>query len=281
MGLFAAFITFAVLFVIRERAAADPVLSMSLFGSLVFCAVNVVSFVSGVALFAVLTFVPQYLQVVHEVTATRSGLLLLPFLVGVVTCSVGSGIVISRTGAYRLYPVVGTALMTAEVVLLSQVGAATSQLRFGVDILIFRAGLGLFIQILILVAQNVLPSSLGVATSAVTFFRTLGGAIGASALGALHASALTDRARQVPPHALDPIGGQAGLALGPRELAEAGRRAPGLHEAVASIYAHAAGRVFLWVIPVGVVSIVAAVIAARDSRALRTDLYYEPIESVI
>ena len=100
--------------------------------------------------------------------------------------SISSGLYISRTGRYRWFPLAGTIVVTIGLVLLTRLGAHTSLVVVGLDILVFGLGLGLFMQVLTLVVQNAVPmQQMGVATSSVTFFRSMGGAIGASALGAV------------------------------------------------------------------------------------------------
>ena len=160
---------------------------------------NIIAFVSGVAMFGALAFLPQYMQLVHGVSATESGLLLLPLLIGLLVMSISSGRYISRTGRYRWFPLAGTLLVTIGLWLLTHVGAHTSLAMVGLYILVFGAGLGLFMQVLTLVVQNSVPmKQMGVATSSVTFFRSMGGAIGASALGAV----LTARIAYEFPHYL-------------------------------------------------------------------------------
>ena len=186
IGLFALGALVLAGFVVREKVAREPILPLELFRMQIFTVANIVSFVSGVAMFGALAFLPQYLQLVHGVSATESGLLLLPLLIGLLVMSIGSGRYISRTGRYRWFPLAGTILVTIGLILLSRLGAHTSLAIVGVDILIFGSGLGLFIQVLTLVVQNAVPmGQMGVATSSVTFFRSMGGAIGASALGAV------------------------------------------------------------------------------------------------
>ena len=165
---------------------------------------NIISFVSGVAMFGALAFLPQYLQLVHGVSATESGLLLLPLLIGLLVMSISSGRYISRTGRYRWFPLAGTILVTTGLILLTRLGAHTSLAIVVSDILVFGAGLGLFMQVLTLVVQNAVPmKQMGVATSSVTFFRSMGGAIGASALGAvLTAGIAAELPRFLPPAAL-------------------------------------------------------------------------------
>ncbi len=260
VGLFALGALLLVGFVIRERLAPEPILPLSLFGLQIFTVANVVSFVSGVSMFGALAFLPQYLQLVHGVSATESGLLLLPLLVGVLSMSIGSGRYISRTGSYRWFPLAGTTLVTIGLSLLTQIGAHTSLVVIGLDILIFGAGLGLFMQVLTLVVQNAVPmSQLGVGTSSVTFFRSMGGAIGASALGAVLTARLSyEFARHVPPGALEAGAKVSGLVQSPQALKALGRTDPALHEGIIQAYSHAIDRLFLVAVPIALLGMVAA-----------------------
>ncbi|MDT4904487.1 MAG: hypothetical protein QOH52_2503, partial [Pseudonocardiales bacterium] len=157
VGLFVAGGLLLVGFVIRERLAPEPILPLELFRIQIFTVANIVSFISGIAMFGALAFLPQYLQLVHGVSATMSGLLLLPLLVGLLAMSITSGRYISRTGRYRWFPLAGTILVTVGLILLTRLGAHTSLVVISFDILIFGAGLGLFMQVLTLVVQNAVP----------------------------------------------------------------------------------------------------------------------------
>jgi EmrB/QacA subfamily drug resistance transporter len=248
-------------FAVREMLAPEPILPLELFRLQIFTVANIVSFVSGVAMFGALAFLPQYLQLVHGVSATESGLLLLPLLVGLLVMSVGSGLYISRTGRYRWFPLAGTIMVTVGLFLLTHLGAHTSLVIVGLDILVFGSGLGLFIQVLTLVVQNAVPMrQLGVGTSSVTFFRSMGGAIGASALGAvLTANIASEFPRFLPPAALAGGGDKvARLVQSPAVLDALKRTHPALHEGIIQAYSHAIDKLFLFAIPVSVLSIIAA-----------------------
>jgi EmrB/QacA subfamily drug resistance transporter len=251
-------------FAVREATAPEPILPPGLFRLQIFSVANIVSFVSGVAMFGALAFLPQYLQLVHGVSATESGLLLLPLLVGLLTMSISSGLYISRTGRYRWFPLVGTIVVTVGLVLLTRLGAHTSLYLVCLYILIFGLGLGLFMQVLTLVVQNAVPmQQMGVATSAVTFFRSMGGAIGASALGAvLTAGIAAELPRFLPRTALAGAGSSgskvAQFVQSPAVLDRLKRTDPALHEGIIQAYSHAIDRVFLVAVPVSVLSIVAA-----------------------
>ncbi len=261
IGLFALGALVLVGFALREAVAPEPILPLALFRLRIFTVSNIISFVSGVAMFGALAFLPQYLQLVHGVSATESGLLLLPLLVGLLAMSISSGIYISRTGRYRWFPLAGTIIVTIGLALLSRLGAHTSLTIVSLDILVFGVGLGLFMQVLTLVVQNAVPvKELGVATSSVTFFRSMGGAIGASSLGAvLTAGISAELPRYLPPAALAGGGNKVGTLIGsPAQLDALKRAHPAIHEGIIQAYSHAIDRLFLVAVPVSVLSVIAA-----------------------
>jgi EmrB/QacA subfamily drug resistance transporter len=264
IGLFALGALIIAGFALREAKAPEPILPLQLFRIQIFTVANIIAFVSGIAMFGALAFLPQYLQLVHGVSATESGLLLLPLLVGLLAMSIGSGLYISRTGRYRWFPLVGTIGVTIGLVLLTRLGAHTSLLVVSLDILVFGLGLGLFMQVLTLVVQNAVPmKQMGVATSSVTFFRSMGGAIGASALGAvLTAGIVTEFPRYLPRAALTAGGDNASkvaqLIQSPAVLDALKRTNPALHEGIIQAYAHAIDRLFIAAVPVSVLSVIAA-----------------------
>src|ERR1700722_12118683 len=245
----------------REAKAPEPILPLALFRIQIFTVANIIAFVSGIAMFGALAFLPQYLQLVHGVSATESGLLLLPLLVGLLAMSISSGLYISRTGRYRWFPLAGTIGVTIGLVLLSRLGAHTSLLVVSLDILVFGLGLGLFIQVLTLVVQNAVPmKQMGVGTSSVTFFRSMGGAIGASALGAVLTAGITaEFPRFLPASALRGRGSQvADLIQSPQALDALKLTHPAIHEGIIQAFSQAIDRLFLVAVPISILSVIAA-----------------------
>jgi EmrB/QacA subfamily drug resistance transporter len=182
-----------VAFWFAEKRADEPILPPSLWHNGVFRVTSAVGFVIGFALFGSLTFLPLYQQVVRGLSPTESGLALLPVMAGVLTASIGSGQLISRTGRYRHFPIMGTALATAALVLFSRLDSGTSVLEAGVYMLLLGLGLGFTMQVLVLAVQNAVPyEMLGVATSGATLFRSMGGSLGTAILGAVFSTRLGD-----------------------------------------------------------------------------------------
>jgi EmrB/QacA subfamily drug resistance transporter len=276
IGIFALGAVLLIGFALREHVAPEPILPLELFRMRIFTVANVVSFISGVAMFGALAFLPQYLQLVHGVSATTSGLLLLPLLVGVLAMSISSGRYISRTGRYRWFPLVGTIGVAVGLWLLTHIGAHTSLVVVGLYIFVFGAGLGLFMQVLTLVVQNAVPMRLmGVGTSSVTFFRSMGGAIGASALGAVLTARITVEFGHYLPRSVLAGGGDkvSQLIQSPEALKALKHSNPSLHEGIIQAYSHAIDRVFDVAVVVSLFAVVAACFVTqtrlRDDNAGR------------
>ncbi|HEY7198448.1 MAG TPA: MFS transporter [Gaiellaceae bacterium] len=189
LGVSGALLTVA--FVLAERRAAEPILPLSLFRNRVFTVSSGIGLIVGLSLFGAVTFMPVYLQVVQGESPTRSGLLLTPMMAGVLTTSITSGQLISRFGRYRPFPIVGTALMTLALSLLSTLGTETSLAVVAGFMVILGLGLGMVMQVLVLAVQNAVDyRNLGVATSGTTLFRSIGGSVGVSLFGTIFASRL-------------------------------------------------------------------------------------------
>lgn len=186
VGLGAAGAVLLGLFVVREHYAAEPILPLRLFRNRVFTLTGGAAFILGLSMLGGVIFLPVFLQVVTGATATNSGLLLLPLMVGIVTMSVTTGRLITRTGRYKRYPVVGSLFMTFGLFLLSRMDTSTTRLEASLFMLVLGLGLGMVMQVLVIALQNAVEHrDLGIATSTNTFFRSLGGAFGAALFGAI------------------------------------------------------------------------------------------------
>ncbi len=176
-------------FVARERRAEDPVVPLDMVAAPAVAIAGIALFLATAALFSVTVFVPLFLQVATGATPTEAGLLLVPMMVGMTAATVLSGRAIARTGRYKRYPVTGLALMTAALLGLAAVATSRSALLVDACLLAFGAGFGLVTQVLVVAVQNAVERTrLGTATAATGFFRALGGAAGAAALGAVFAA---------------------------------------------------------------------------------------------
>ena len=190
LGVGAALLLIAFLAV--ERRAAEPVLPLSLFGNRTFTLTAVIGLIVGFALFGSVTYIPLFLQVVNGATPTGSGLQMLPLMGGMLFTSILSGQLISRIGRYRIFPIVGTAVMALGLFLLSRMHAGTTILQASLYMLVLGLGLGNVMQVLVIAVQNAVDyRELGVATSGATLFRLIGGSLGTAVFGAIFASRLT------------------------------------------------------------------------------------------
>ncbi|RJK95326.1 MDR family MFS transporter [Vallicoccus soli] len=192
-GLLAAAVALLVLAVRQERRTSEPIMPPHLFANHTFRITSLAGLVVGVAMFGAIIYLPQYLQVVRLQSPTASGLHTIPLMVGLLLASIGSGRVIVRTGRYKLFPVLGLLIAAAGLASLSLLEPDTSFWLVSASMFVTGSGIGLSMQVLVLATQNaVAREDLGVATSGATFWRSLGGAVGVSAFGALLTHRLGD-----------------------------------------------------------------------------------------
>jgi EmrB/QacA subfamily drug resistance transporter len=179
---------------LSARFAADPILPLRLFRDRGFAIPVAISFLVGFALFGTLTYLPAYLQVAHGLSASRAGLVVTALMAGVLTTTVLSGRLITRTGRYKTYPVVGAAMSAAGLALLATWGSGSGPGVITMIMAVIGLGVGMIMQVMVLVAQNsVAYSDLGTATSSVAFLRQIGASAGVALAGALITSRLTDQ----------------------------------------------------------------------------------------
>ncbi len=243
--------------VVAERRAADPILPPHLFRNHTFVLTGVASLLVGAAMFGALMFLPQYLQIVKGMSPTASGLMTLPMVLGLLTASITVGRFVSRTGRWKIFPIVGMLLVAVGLFLLSRLHVDSSLLIVGVDMAVLGIGLGASMQILILAAQNaVTRADLASTTSGVTFFRSLGGAVGVAAFGAILSNRLTAELISLAKAAHLPLTGGANLSLGsPAAIHDL--PAPVL-QVILEAFTRAIHTVFLVGVPIAVLAAVAA-----------------------
>jgi EmrB/QacA subfamily drug resistance transporter len=236
LGLMALGVVSLVGFLIAERRAAEPVLPLGLFSNRAFSVTSLVALVVGVAMFGSVTYLPLFLQVVKGASPTASGMQMLPMMGGMLTSSIISGQLISRTGRYKIFPVVGTAVMTLGLALLSQTSVDTSLARILGMMLLLGLGMGLVMQVLVIAVQNAVDyRDLGVATSGNSLFRSIGGSVGTAVLGAIFAARLgAELAGRMP------AGSGAGLSL--QAMAQL---PPGVRATYAQAFTSAIDTIFL------------------------------------
>lgn len=203
-------------FIYEERLAAEPIIPLYLFRQPIFLLSCLISFIVGMALFGSVTFLPLYLQVVRDSTPSQAGMQLLPLMGGIITSSIISGRLISKTGKYRIYPIIGTLMAFVGMVLLSRLKLDTPMYTLYLYIGILGLGLGLVMQVLIIAAQNsVEQKMIGVATSSATLFRSIGGSMGVAVFGAVFSHVLQSKLE-----VLIPAGTQLPHSLGAKAVHE-------------------------------------------------------------
>ncbi|WP_179232242.1 MDR family MFS transporter [Streptomyces sp. CS159] len=279
VGLFAGGLLALGLFCWVETRAAQPMLPMRLFSNPVFTVCSVLSFIVGFAMLGALTYLPTYLQYVDGDSATVSGVRTLPMVAGLLIASVFSGNVVSKTGRYRLFPIVGTLVMGVGLYLMSLMGASTGAGLESLYMFVLGTGIGLSMQVLTIAVQNTVEySDLGTATSGVTFFRTLGSSFGTAVFGTIYANTLG-------PNLRDGVAAAARTgAADPSVIGRAATSPEGVHRLpprasapIVGAYADTIQTVFLWTVPVAVLGFVVALflkqVQLRDSaRAGSTDM---------
>ncbi|WP_189113018.1 MDR family MFS transporter [Pilimelia terevasa] len=235
------------LFVVVERRAAEPILPLRVLANRNFALITGVGFLLGFAMFGALSFLPLYQQTVQGASATNSGLLLLPIMVGAMVTSLVVGKAITRTGRYRIFPIVGGFLMIAAALLLAQLGVDTTRTVSALYMVVLGVGLGCLMQTTMLIAQNSADQrDLGVASSTATFFRSIGGSFGVALFGAVFSHRLADGlAARLGPDA-PVLGDGAGASFDPAKL---DLLPPPVREALFGAIADATSRVFWWSVP--------------------------------
>ncbi len=251
-----------------ESRAAEPILPPHLFASRTLVLSVIASAAVGVAMFGTSVFLSQYMQLGRGQTPTASGLLTLPMVIGLLTASIGIGQVVSRTGRYKRWMLLGTVLLTAGLALMGTVRYDTSFVALSVFMALLGLGVGMLMQNLVLVVQNTArQEDIGAASAAVAFFRSLGGAVGVAALGALLASRVTTLVTD-------------GLAeIGVPATAGGGSRIPDLatlpvpvRTVVESAYGEGVADIFLATVPLGVIALVAVALLREVPLGTRSGI---------
>ncbi|WP_369197266.1 MFS transporter [Streptomyces djakartensis] len=263
IGLAVLGVLLACAFVAVERRAAEPVLPLKLFRVRTFTLSAVISFVVGFAMFGAMTYLPTFLQVVHGISPTLSGVHMLPMVAGLLLASTTSGQIVSRTGRWKVFPIAGTGITALGLLLLHQLDENSSTAELSGFFFVFGLGLGLVMQVLVLIVQNAVPyEDLGVATSGATFFRSIGASFGVAVFGSVFAGRLGDLLTDAFRGTRLPAGVSAGsLEADPRGIAAL---PPGLRPAALHAYAVAITDVFLYAAPVALLGFVLAWFLKED-----------------
>ncbi|GGN56953.1 EmrB/QacA family drug resistance transporter [Streptomyces albiflavescens] len=263
IGLVVLGVVLAVVFVAVERRAAEPVLPLKLFRIRTFTLSAVISFIVGFAMFGAMTYLPTFLQVVQGVSPTLSGVHMLPMVFGLLLSSTVSGQIVSRTGRWKVFPIAGTGVTAIGLLLLHQLDENSSTGEMSSYFFIFGLGLGLVMQVLVLIVQNAVSyEDLGVATSGATFFRSIGASFGVAIFGTVFASRLADKltvalSGQQLPAGISPNS----LKADPKGI---GELPTALRQPVLHAYASSITDVFLYAAPVAVLGFVLAWFLRED-----------------
>jgi EmrB/QacA subfamily drug resistance transporter len=245
IGLIAAFAVFTALFIFVEHKAAEPILPLKLFKSRTFTLAAIIGLTIGAGMFAAISYLPTYLQIVSGVTATNSGLLMLPMVGGLFFASIGSGQIISRTGHYKIFPVIGMAMATLGIYLLSTMGVDTPTIVTSAYMIILGGGMGLCMQTMVLIVQNSVPAKdVGAATASNNFFREIGISLGVSIFGSVFASRLSQQMSDLPQSSSN---GLSGKSLTPSFI----KALPAeIKSSIVDAYVHALTPAFIFLVPV-------------------------------
>jgi len=239
----------AILFIIVEARAKDPIIPLSLFKNRTFVNATLIGLTLGLGMFSAIGFVPTFLQMSSGTSAAASGLLMIPMMVGLIGTSIASGIAITRTGKYKLFPVLGTLITAVAMVAMTTLSADTPIWLICVFLFVFGAGLGLIMQVVVLVAQNsVNPSMIGTATSTNNYFREVGASLGVAVFGTIFTSRLTANLTDVFTSAGASADDAAGATatLDPQTLATLPDE---VRDGIVTAYADALAPVFWYLLP--------------------------------
>jgi EmrB/QacA subfamily drug resistance transporter len=254
VGLFAVGAAALVAFGFQEQRAAEPIIPPHLFRNGVFNACAAMSFLVAFAMFGAIVYLPLFLQVVHAITPTQSGLKLLPLMAGVLTASILGGRTISRIGRYRAFPIVGTIAMTVGMWLLARIGVSTSYLFLSLAMVVLGLGMGMIMPVLVLAVQNAVDMrDMGTATSATTFFRSIGGSFGVAIFGAIFSNRIAYWLPRTMPRNSNLHQGSL-TSLLHASPAKLKALPPGVHTGLVEAFANSLHAVFLWAVPAGILA---------------------------
>ncbi|MFB2582971.1 MDR family MFS transporter [Herbiconiux sp. P15] len=253
IGLIVVTVVAAVAFVLIERRSAEPVIPMSLFKNRNFTLTTLGGLAVGISMFGALGYMPTFLQIVNNVNATQSGFMLLPMLAGLMITGIGGGFLISKTGRYKWMPIAGTVVVAGALVLFSTMRADTPLWLILAYLTVLGLGIGLALQVLVLIVQNSVPHSMvGTATAGNNFFREIGASLGSAIVGSLFVARLTEQLAS-----LGSAGGGS-LPTDTNALTPAAINAlpPEVHSLIVEAYSNALSPVYLYLVPLMLVAAV-------------------------
>jgi len=265
--------------VVTELLVKDPIIPMGLFKNRTFTLAVIASIAVGVAMFGTSVFLSQYMQLARGATPTESGLLTLPMIVGLLVASTVVGNLISRFGKWKAFMVVGSILLTGGLYLMSTIEYDTNYVVVSAYMFVLGAGVGMVMQNLVLIVQNaVSPNQLGVASSSVAFFRSLGGTIGVSVMGSVLATKVTEAmtshaaAIQTQIVKLGEAGAPIAASLQSGTLPKVSTLPVGIRTIIESIYGQAVADIFLVAVPLAIITIIAVLLLPNNKLGTKTAL---------
>ncbi|WP_457102097.1 MDR family MFS transporter [Microbacterium sp. P5_E9] len=239
----------AAAFIFAEAKAKDPIIPLSLFRNPVFVNATAIGLTLGLGMFAAIGFVPTFLQMSSGTSAATSGLLMIPMMVGLMGTSIASGILITKTGRYKIFPILGTIITGLAMVAMTTLSASTPIWLICIFLFVFGAGLGLIMQVVVLVVQNAVPASeIGTATSTNNYFREVGAALGTAVFGTIFTTRLTENLQGVfaDAGASAADAANATSSLAPQTLSQL---PDSIRDGVVNAYADALAPVFWYLLP--------------------------------
>jgi len=274
VGLLATSAVAAALFVVVELRATDPLVPMHLFRNRNMALTTAASVVLGISMTGVMAYLPTYLQMVHSMTPTEAGLMMIPMVGGMILTSIGIGALISRTGSYKVFPIVGLGVVALGCYLLSRLTVDTGLWTLGLYIFIYGFGLGMVMQVLILIVQNSFPIAVvGTATAANNFFRQIGMSVGASVVGTVFIHNMQQNMEERLPGALAALGPEGAKYAESFNDGAAQSMTPSavnqlpqpLHDAISTSYNDGLTPIFLLLIPLVVAAALLLVPVHEDT----------------
>jgi EmrB/QacA subfamily drug resistance transporter len=179
-------VVIVIIYMLWEKRVSEPILPLSLFKNHTFSLTSVIGFIIGAGMFGAIIMLPLYLQIVQGASATEAGLKLIPLMIGILAVTITSGRIITKTGKYKIFPILGTIAMSIGLLLMTQLEVDTPYWQLSIYSIILGAGLGASMQTIVIALQNAVDfKDLGIATSSNTFFRSLGGAFGTAIFGTI------------------------------------------------------------------------------------------------
>ncbi len=251
----------AVSFVGVEKAAAEPIMPLHLFQDRNFNLTTVAGLIIGVSMFGALAYLPTYLQMVTGAGATKAGLLMIPMMAGLLVTSIVSGQLVSKTGRYKYLPIMGSGIVVLSLILLSTMTAGMEVWIICAYLAVMGIGLGMSMQILVLVVQNSFPiTEVGTATASNNYFRQIGASLGSAVVGTLFVSRLTSLLGGASTDGSSPESSLTPESV--RALPDAAR------EVIVNAYNDALTPVFLYMVPLMIIALL--LLAFVDEKPLAT-----------